>query len=73
MAPVFEIRDDAIAQFRRPGHAEGDERHRSYYEDKLRQQIARNLLARNGKSCSGRGMRMHDSEDVWPMPQDAQV
>src|SRR6266516_3371124 len=55
MSFTFEIGDDAIAQLRRAWHPKGHERYRSHHEDKLRQQIARNLYARNGKACSSRG------------------
>ena len=73
VTPVFEIRDDAVAQLRCPRHAEGHERHRSHHQDKLRQQIVRNLFAHNGKPCRRRGMRVHDGLHVGAMAQDAQV
>ena len=47
---LVEIRNDALAQFRRPRLPIGYQRHRSHYEDKLRQQIVRNLLSRNSKA-----------------------
>src|SRR5258708_8594895 len=60
--------DDLVAQVRRARCPIRNERDRSHHENKLRQQIGRNLLARNGKASSGRRGRQPPRPPSGPGP-----